>query len=106
MNKDNDVMQRARLRARWMKRVQDMEPDEALVLVEALRLCAASDRGDIESALQLVKADIEACIVALNQFPSMCAALDAAVSADMKRAARTVITLQDALQRLYPQGAA
>jgi len=106
MSKDNDIRQRARLRARWMQRIQDMEPDELLVLVEALRLCAASDREDVEHGLDVIAADIRACIEALNRMPVLCAALDEAVASDVKRASWTVLHIQQALQRLAPKGAA
>lgn len=94
---------RARLRAGWIRRIRDMEPDHVVVLVEALRLCAASDRSDTATALDLIGADIRATIAALDTISESARELDDHVAADPPHAARVVLMLQDAIRRTWPQ---
>lgn len=97
---------RARLRAGWIRRIRDMEPDQVVVLVEALRLCAASDRSDAATALDIIGGDIRATIDALDTISASARELDDHVAANPHHAARVVLMLQDSIRRTYPQATA
>jgi hypothetical protein len=100
-----DAGTRARLRAKWMRTVRDMEPAEQLVLVEALRLCAESDRHDVEFAADLIASDVRACIDALDGIKDPYRQLDEQVDADVRKACRVVLALQHSLRRHMPEAA-
>lgn len=105
-NERMNTATRARLRAAWIRRIRDMEPEHVLVLIEALRLCAASDRIDTDTALDLIAGDIRASIDALDTISGSLVDLDGRVAANPNQAARVVIALQEAIRRTWPQATA